>query len=99
MLANHFVRTVSKHLLGAAIKNCDQPLGVRSDDRYLRCRVEHRLQLLSCSSEFRRAFCDTLFQFVMCPFLVIYIGAGANPLNDLAVGISQWKGTHDVPTI
>src|ERR1700676_2251586 len=35
----------------------------------------------------------------MCPFLVIYVGAGAHPLDDLALLISQWKGTSDMPAI
>src|SRR5271165_3839677 len=99
LLANHFVRSVPKHLLGTAIEKCDESLCVRGNDRNLRCRIEHCLQLLSCSSEFYRAFRNTLFQLVVCPFLVIYVGAGAHPLDDLAVLISQWKGTSDMPAI
>src|ERR1700738_3739863 len=99
LLADHFVRSVPKHLLGTVIKNRDESLCVRSDNRYLRCCIEHRLQLLSCSSEFHRAFRNTLFQLVVCPLLVIYVGAGAHPLDDLAVLISQRKGTSDMPAI
>ena len=90
-VADHFLRSVSQHLLGTSIEDRDQSLRISGNDRDLGCRIEHRLQPFFRSSEFRRAFQHPPFQFVAGALLVIYIGGGAHPLDDLAGLIRNGK--------